>query len=67
MSATRSWLRVGPLPGRLASAGWQIPSLVTLVQMVADAGFSEVELLTTYRLTARGESDGPWRAVVRAS
>ena len=42
------------------------PALGTLVQMVADAGFSHVEVVTTYRLASRGMPDGPWRAVLRA-
>lgn len=47
-------------------AGWWTPSLGALVQMVADGGFREVEVLTTYRLSYRGRSDGPWRALIRA-
>ena len=49
------------------TAGWNIPSLGTLVQMVADAGFSDVQVLTTYCLAIRGMSDGPWRAVLLAT
>jgi tRNA (mo5U34)-methyltransferase len=48
-------------------ATWWAPAFSTLVQMVADAGFSEVEVLTTYRLPRRGTPDGPWRAVIKAS
>lgn len=49
------------------NAAWWRPSLGTLVQMVADAGFADVDVVTTYNLAAQGEEDGPWRAVVRAS
>lgn len=48
------------------NAAWWRPALGTLVQMVADAGFSDVEVVTTYSLAARAESTGPWRAVLRA-
>lgn len=48
------------------NAAWWRPSLGTLVQMVADAGFSDVEVVTTYQLAARGEAVGHWRAVMRA-
>ncbi|MDQ1367123.1 MAG: tRNA (mo5U34)-methyltransferase [Acidimicrobiaceae bacterium] len=47
-------------------AGWWTPALGTLVQMVIDAGFSDVEVLTVYSLIPRGMRDGPWRAVLRA-
>jgi tRNA (mo5U34)-methyltransferase len=53
--------------GGWASATWWQPGLSTLVQMVADAGFSDVEVLTTYELPMVGETSGPWRAVVRAT
>ncbi len=49
------------------NAAWWRPALSTLVQMVADAGFSDVEVVTTYSLAARGEATGPWRAVLRAT
>lgn len=49
------------------NAAWWRPALGTLVQMVADAGFSDVEVLTTYNLAASGERKGPWRAVLRAT
>ena len=48
------------------NAAWWRPALPTLVQMVADAGFSEVEVVTTYSLAPRGQDTGPWRAVLRA-
>lgn len=48
------------------NAAWWRPGLSTLVQMVADAGFSEVEVVTTYNLAPRGQESGPWRAVLRA-
>jgi len=58
------------LPARYfggGNAAWWRPALGTLVQMVADAGFSKVDVLTTYNLAARGEGAGPWRAVLRAA
>ncbi|MEJ7764165.1 MAG: class I SAM-dependent methyltransferase [Acidimicrobiales bacterium] len=48
------------------NAAWWRPGLVTLVQMVADSGFSDVEVVTTYNLVAWGQDEGPWRAVLRA-
>lgn len=48
------------------TAGWWVPSLASLQQLVIDAGFSGVEVLTTYNLAARGTTEGPWRAVLRA-
>lgn len=48
------------------TAGWWLPSLDTLAQMVLDAGFQTVELVTTYMLAVRGTTEGPWRAVLRA-
>jgi tRNA (mo5U34)-methyltransferase len=48
-------------------ATWWTPAFSTLVQMVADAGFRELEVLTTYRLPRRGTATGPWRAVIKAS
>jgi tRNA (mo5U34)-methyltransferase len=47
-------------------ATWWMPSLPTLVQMVADAGFSDTEVVTTYNLATRDQAAGPWRAVIRA-
>jgi hypothetical protein len=47
-------------------AGWWMPSLGTLVQMVIDAGFSDVEVVTVYSLVPRGMGDGPWRVALRA-
>jgi tRNA (mo5U34)-methyltransferase len=52
--------------GGWTDATWWSPSLSALAQMVADAGFRDVELVTTYRLAPRGLTDGPWRAVLRA-
>lgn len=49
------------------NAAWWRPALGTLVQMVADAGFSDVEVVTTYSLSARGEDTTHWRAVLRAT
>jgi hypothetical protein len=34
--------------------------------MVSDAGFSHVEVVTTYCLDQWGSVPGPWRAVIRA-
>jgi len=48
------------------TAGWWLPSLDTLAQMVLDAGFASVELVTTYMLAIQGSTWGPWRAVIRA-
>lgn len=48
------------------TAGWWVPSLDTLAQMVLDAGFASVELVTTYMLALRESTHGPWRAVIRA-
>jgi tRNA (mo5U34)-methyltransferase len=53
--------------GGWTSVTWWQPGLSTLVQMVTDAGFSEVEVLTTYELPMVGETSGPWRAVLRAT
>ncbi|MDP9073091.1 MAG: class I SAM-dependent methyltransferase, partial [Actinomycetota bacterium] len=53
--------------GGCEMAGWWMPALGTLVQMVIDAGFSAVEVVTVYSLVPRGMSDGPWRAVLRAT
>ncbi|MGH9075950.1 MAG: class I SAM-dependent methyltransferase [Acidimicrobiales bacterium] len=48
------------------TAGWWLPSLTTLAQMVSDAGFGRVEILCVYNLALRSAPDGPWRAVLRA-
>lgn len=45
---------------------WWLPSLDTLAQMVADAGFSEVEVAKVYRLPTRFGDEGFWRAMIRA-
>jgi tRNA (mo5U34)-methyltransferase len=52
--------------GAWSSATWWSPALSTLVQMVADAGFSEVDVVTTYQLPYVGDAVGPWRVVLRA-
>ena len=49
------------------SAGWWQPSLGALAQMVADAGFRSVEVVTVYNLALRSDSGGPWRAVMKAT
>jgi tRNA (mo5U34)-methyltransferase len=49
------------------NAAWWRPSLQALVQMVADAGFATVEVVTTYNLAARDARNGPWRAVLLAT
>jgi tRNA (mo5U34)-methyltransferase len=51
--------------GGWSDATWWSPALSTLAQMVADAGFDDVEVVTTYKLPPRGAEDGPWRAVIR--
>ena len=45
---------------------WWTPSLDCLAQMVYDAGFSEVELVTVYNLAPWDMPEGHWRAVLRA-
>lgn len=45
---------------------WWSLSLPTLVQMVSDAGFREVAVVSTYSLAARGSDRGPWRACLVA-
>jgi tRNA (mo5U34)-methyltransferase len=45
---------------------WWAPALSTLTQMVADAGFDDVSIATTYQLGERQESGGYWRAVLHA-
>lgn len=52
--------------GAADMVGWWMPSFDTLVQMVADAGFSDIEVVTVHRLPQLGSTDGPWRAVLRA-
>ncbi len=52
--------------GGWETAGWWLPSLNALVQMVLDAGFADCDVVTTYRLAPRGASSGSWRAVLRA-
>ncbi|HEX4490317.1 MAG TPA: methyltransferase domain-containing protein [Acidimicrobiia bacterium] len=52
--------------GGFHDATWWAPALSTLVQMVADAGFRDVELVTTYSLSDIDSAVGPWRAVIRA-
>jgi tRNA (mo5U34)-methyltransferase len=47
-------------------ATWWMPSLSTLVQMVADAGFGSVRLLKIYNLPPLDSDLGPWRALMRA-
>jgi tRNA (mo5U34)-methyltransferase len=45
---------------------WWYPALSTLTQMMADAGFADIEIVTTYRLAWRGAEGGKSRAVLRA-
>jgi tRNA (mo5U34)-methyltransferase len=45
---------------------WWAPALSTLVQMVSDAGFTDVQVVTIYNLRRRSEPHGWWRAVVQA-
>jgi tRNA (mo5U34)-methyltransferase len=51
--------------GGWTDATWWVPSLSTLTQMVADAGFRNVEVVTTYTIEDRA-GPGPWHAVIRA-
>jgi len=54
--------------GGWPNATWWIPSLNTFVQMVLDAGFSDVRVETAYRLNPRFEEGlGRWRAVLIAT
>jgi tRNA (mo5U34)-methyltransferase len=53
--------------GGASTAGWSIPSLGALTQMVVDAGFTTVDIVTVYRLALRNDPIGPWRAVLRAT
>jgi tRNA (mo5U34)-methyltransferase len=46
-------------------ATWWGPALTTLVQMMSDAGFADVHVLTTYNLADRVSEIGAWRAVLR--
>lgn len=52
--------------GGWLDAQWWAPALSTLTQMVADAGFEDVQVLTTYSLSDVENVPGPWRAVIRA-
>jgi tRNA (mo5U34)-methyltransferase len=52
--------------GGWEDATWWAPALSTLTQMVADAGFRDVELVTTYNLSDLDSIVGPWRAVIKA-
>ena len=52
--------------GGYNTACWWLPSLPGFAQWVADAGFSNVEVLTTYQLDGRTGGEGFWRAVLRA-
>ncbi|MDQ1521008.1 MAG: tRNA (mo5U34)-methyltransferase, partial [Actinomycetota bacterium] len=45
---------------------WWAPSLSTLTQMVADAGYEDVQVVTTYCLSDSDQNEGRWRAVIRA-
>ncbi len=63
---------LGAGPGLTRYAGgwddvtWWAPALSTLVQMVTDADFAQVHVLTTYRLTEDDGGEGRWRAVLWA-
>ncbi|MDQ1521697.1 MAG: tRNA (mo5U34)-methyltransferase [Actinomycetota bacterium] len=52
--------------GGWEDATWWTPALTTLTQMVADAGFEDVHVVTTYNLGERDSARGWWRAVLRA-
>jgi tRNA (mo5U34)-methyltransferase len=62
-------LGAGPLLTRYRGgwddATWWTPALTSLVQMMSDAGFEDVEVLTTYNLAERDSGAGAWRAVLR--
>jgi tRNA (mo5U34)-methyltransferase len=45
---------------------WWAPALSTLAQMVADAGFEDVSIATTYHLAEQQDGGGYWRAVLHA-
>jgi tRNA (mo5U34)-methyltransferase len=45
---------------------WWTPALSTLAQMVSDAGFRDVAVVSTYTLSEYDDVRGPWRAVLRA-
>jgi tRNA (mo5U34)-methyltransferase len=45
---------------------WWAPALSTLAQMISDAGFAEIQVVTTYALSEYDGREGPWRAVLRA-
>jgi tRNA (mo5U34)-methyltransferase len=46
---------------------WWCPSVDALGQMIVDTGFNTVELHLLYMLPTRGRTEGPWRAVFRAT
>jgi tRNA (mo5U34)-methyltransferase len=46
---------------------WWLPSLSTLAQMVIDAGFSSVEVRTTFRMATTYDTTGYHRAVLAAA
>ncbi len=52
--------------GGFANLLWSMPSLHCLVQMVYDAGFSDVEVVSVYNLAAWDDSEGYWRAAMLA-
>ncbi len=52
--------------GGFANLLWGMPSLHCLVQMVYDAGFSDVEVVSVYNLAAWDDPEGYWRAAMRA-
>lgn len=52
--------------GGFSNLLWGMPSLHCLVQMVYDAGFSDVEVVSVYNLAAWDDSEGYWRAAMRA-
>jgi tRNA (mo5U34)-methyltransferase len=45
---------------------WWIPSLEALTQWVVDAGYRDVEVLSTYKISPTGRRDAFWRAIIRA-
>ena len=53
--------------GGWAGATWWLPSLETLVQMVADAGFADVHVRRTFNLPTTESGKGFWRASLLAT
>jgi tRNA (mo5U34)-methyltransferase len=53
--------------GGWSDAIWWIPSLDTLCQWIADAGFEDVQVIGTYQLdVSTTNATGYWRAIIKA-